>query len=882
MKLTTPFLFVASPFLFSAPYAQPPNDECPDAVTIPSAPTFPYTADTVFNVQNATEGTNDPLPSCLSPSLGNSTVFPATIPPSFLPPLPVNKASIWYSWTPDISGLFDFIAVVGSDSFGNFSPTVVVFEGTSCDDALNERICSFGYATSLDIQAGATYYVFLELDIYDDIEPFAANMTLTVQPTPPPPPNDECVNAAIIPPVPTFPYSTAPVEMAQATENPTDPFLSCGGIIDGIDSGENSTFTPSTIVPSSFPSFAQSDGKTVWYSWTPAESGSYDFSTTGSLDPYGYELYTKIGIFEGDSCAAIEEMECQASGLRLRGAELVGGTTYRIKIGAFTEYGTLILTVQPTPPPPPNDECVNAAIIPSAPTFPYSTDPVEMAQATENPTDPFLSCNSFDGGIIDGGDNSTFTPSTIATIVPSVRPSFSLSDGKTVWYSWTPSESGSYDFSTTGSLDPYGVELYTTIGIFEGDSCAAIEEMKCQASGLRLRGAELVGGTTYRIKVGCFTEEGTLILTVQPTPPPPSNDACVGAIPVVSGESITGDTSNAILDNDLENTCGSFDDASGVWYKIDNTNGNVLGVIASTCDEGTTFDTKISIFKGDNCGALQCVDSVDDTLECGLSSIIGFLANEPTTYWILVHGFGSSTGTFTLTVDSAANFLTLIDSKTNGVIELLGDVVDFSFVPSSLLNIGASFSSDDDAPVESVRMTFDNPPRSFCDEAAPYSVFGDSNGNYFDGDIRIGSHLVTATAFAQSGCQGTAGTELSQSFEVVGCGIYFDIYDARDESLFSFLDWGIEVPSLPCEVNIEALAYCGFPVGAVRMELRNAATNTVVTTRTETVPPYFLFGDDNQGNIASGSIAPGAYSIQAWIDGIEHPSLNFTVADACF
>jgi hypothetical protein len=42
----------------------------------------------------------------------------------------------------------------------------------------------------------------------------------------------------------------------------------------------------------------------------------------------------------------------------------------------------LILTVKPTPqPPPPNDVCDNATIISSALTFPYSTTPVDMAQA---------------------------------------------------------------------------------------------------------------------------------------------------------------------------------------------------------------------------------------------------------------------------------------------------------------------------------------------------------------------------------------------------------------------------------------------------------------------------------------------------------------------
>jgi hypothetical protein len=713
MKLTTAVLVFVSSFVSSVSFAQPSNDECSDSLVIPPAPSFPY-ASTVLNFQDATEGADDPLLSCLFFPLDNSTVLSATVPPSSFPPIVVNKVSIWYSWAPSSSGSFDFFAIGDSELYGSFYPSIALFQGTTCGDALEEIFCGSGYATAVEVAAGATYFMFIESDIYDDsaLGSIAANMTLKVQPTPPSPPNDECTNAAVIPAAPTFPYSTVAVEVAQATENPNDPLLTCNFFV---GSGDNSTFAPSFIAldATSAPSFFQSDGKTVWYSWTPAESGSYDFSTTGSLDPYGYELSTSIGIFEGLSCDDVDEIECKG-GDRLRGAELQSGTTYRIKVGAFADYGTLILTVKPTPPPPPNDSCVGAI-----------------------------------------------------------------------------------------SIDP---------------------------------------------------RSGAVVAN--------------------------GDTFDAILDSELENTCFTLDAASGVWYKIDNTVGDVLAITASTCDEGTNFDTKITIFKGDVCGsALECVGSVDDSSACGLSSEISFLANEPTTYWILVHGYGTSAGNFTLTVDGVSNFLTLINSETNGAIELLGGAVDYSLIQSSKLNIQASFGND--ISVESVQVTFDNPARSFCEKDVPYSIFGDLNGNFFDKKLPLGPHLVTASAYAQSGCQGPVSTVLSQSFEVFGCGLYFDVYDASDDSVVFYLEEGIELPSLPCDVNIEAIVYCGFDVEGVRLELLDTATDTVISTRTETVAPYFLFGDTN-GNISPGAIAPGAYSITAWIDGIQHPSLSFTVVDGCF
>jgi hypothetical protein len=211
----------------------------------------------------------------------------------------------------------------------------------------------------------------------------------------------------------------------------------------------------------------------------------------------------------------------------------------------------------------------------------------------------------------------------------------------------------------------------------------------------------------------------------------------------------------------------------------------------------------------------------------------------------------------------------------------LGDYVNYGSIRTPNLNIEASFSND--VSVGSVQVTFDNPKRSFCKGTAPYSVFGDSNGNYFGKSLPVGPHLVTATAFADASCQGTASAELRQSFEVLGCSLYYQVYDATNSSSFFYLDVGFDnlVPSLPCDLNVEASVYCGFDVDGVRLELRDTSTNAVVSSRTDMVPPYFLFGDSNS-NIASGSIAPGSYSLTAWIDGIQHPPLNFTVVDSCF
>jgi hypothetical protein len=697
------------------------------------------------------------------------------------------------------------------------------------------------------------------------------------------PSNDECTGATVIPATPIFPYTNNVTDISNAVENPADPELSCYSF----GEPDNNAAQLTTLFPSTAPLFP-SIKKTIWYAWTPDVSGSYDFSTAGSMDNLennALPIFPVIGLFEGPTCDAIDEIMCSFT---FRSTFILEqGKTYYIMLLAelpSDSVANFVLTVKPTPPPPSNDECVNATVIPTSPTFPYTTIGVEISKATDNLNDPVLSCHVFHGDILD----RDLTADDNATLAPTSSPSFTRSDGKSVWYIWTPAMSGLYEFSTAGSVDLSGSQIYTRIGVFEGDTCDAADEIACTNTE-RIRGAELVGGKTYRIKVGAFAEVdagGQLILTVRPTPPPPSNDKCINAITVdpSSGAIITGDTSNAFLDNVRETTCGAVTDVasgSGVWYTFTSGPGNTPSILASTCNEGTTYDTQLSVFKGNNCDALECFGTADDSNDqCSLTSKLAFPTAELTTYWILVHGFGSSSGNFTLTIDSIPNFLTLVDAKTNSVIELLGDVIDYHRVQSSSskLNIQATFSQDD--PVESVRVTFDNPKRSFCEENAPYSIFGDSNGNYYDATIPLGTHLVTATPYAQAGCKGSAGIALSQTVEAIGCYIAYNVYNASDDSYYSYLEDTYELSGLPCEVNIEATVTCSFGVGVTRLELRNTATNQLVTARNERKAPYFLFGDSN-ADILPGSIPPGSYSIMAIVDGIQHPSVNFAVTDVC-
>ncbi len=147
-------------------------------------------------------------------------------------------------------------------------------------------------------------------------------------------------------------------------------------------------------------------------------------------------------------------------------------------------------------------------------------------------------------------------------------------------------------------------------------------------------------GTTYYIIVtgfGAATGAFTLTRTSAPLP----NDACTGAININCGQTITGSTAcGATID--AVGICGtSLGSAPGLWYQFV---GDGSPVTMSLC--GSSYDTKIGVFRG-TCVALVCVTGNDDF--CGLQSQVTFNTNSGFTYYILVTGFSTATGNFTLT-----------------------------------------------------------------------------------------------------------------------------------------------------------------------------------------------------------------------------------------
>jgi hypothetical protein len=113
-----------------------------------------------------------------------------------------------------------------------------------------------------------------------------------------------------------------------------------------------------------------------------------------------------------------------------------------------------------------------------------------------------------------------------------------------------------------------------------------------------------------------YMGDGTSCATVSCPAP---NDICddavnIDPVPAVVNGDLTGaqtETNPACGDNPANTP------AQDLWYTVTGT-GNQMR--ATVCG-GTTMDTRISVFKGDNCGALECVGGNDDS-PCARASVL--------------------------------------------------------------------------------------------------------------------------------------------------------------------------------------------------------------------------------------------------------------------
>jgi hypothetical protein len=211
---------------------------------------------------------------------------------------------------------------------------------------------------------------------------------------------------------------------------------------------------------------------TVWYSITPTSAEVL------RADSFGSNFLTNLSIYraDGPGLAGLTWVNCGSFGNPVV-FQVQAGTTYYIQGGSiFGDGGTLNVHVDVIPPPP-NDQFADALPVTSVPF----SDTQDITGAMTEAGEPVSSCN---------GDFIT-----------------------TVWYTFTPTTSGSYSVST---FAPFSAD----VDVYTGTSLGDLTRIACGGSNSGLGTFHADAGTTYYLQAGSWVRLGSLETRLELTPPP--------------------------------------------------------------------------------------------------------------------------------------------------------------------------------------------------------------------------------------------------------------------------------------------------------------------------------------------------------------------------
>jgi len=219
--------------------------------------------------------------------------------------------------------------------------------------------------------------------------------------------------------------------------------------------------------------------------------------------------------------------------------------------------------------------------------------------------------------------------------------------GREKIYQFTPTVTGNYTITQPTSFGYIDWFYKLASGGCSGTGWTCVDDISNANVGNANVNISLFAGQTYYIMGDPeSTTGGNVTFTLNCPVTPPVNDLICNATTINCGQSLAGTTINSTNSGTGEGgSCGTTQTTGGVWYKVVGT-GDLM--TASLC--ATAWDSKISIFQG-TCTTPTCVGGIDDggPACAGSSASYQWLSTNGTTYWILVHGY-STTSSFTMSL----------------------------------------------------------------------------------------------------------------------------------------------------------------------------------------------------------------------------------------
>jgi hypothetical protein len=504
-----------------------------------------------------------------------------------------------------ITGLTNGLEYTATTTAGTTTDTVLeIFRGVDCaslasvgcQDDINGAANRLSEVSFIADTTGGNLYWALVVP-FTGSEEGTYGLTLDAGVVPAPAPaNDLCVNATVIA-AGSLPF----------TDNTTD--LNSSTADDIMNSATQGT-----------------GGGDVFYSFTPTVTASYVLTSANANNG---NFNSSIGVYTG-ACGSLVEVDSADTNSfadESLTVSLTSGTAYTIVIEgrSAADRGVVNWTLGAPVLPPSNDDC--AAAEPVVEPLPFN-DVTDTTAATDSGIDNSSSVVQAGGGGLD------------------------------VWYSYTPTASGTYRFTASG-FDA-GFAVYNT-GTCPPDQATAeaAEILAVDNIGLDVGTVALTAATPYLILVEGYSaaDFGLLDFTVEGPLVPPTNDDCATA------ENITEPLPfNDVTDMSLATDSGIDNSASAnfpgpppggggadVWYVYNPT------VTASYQFTANGFDIGFAIYNTGSCPPDQVTAegaeliAVDNTFggETALVQLTGGLF-----YLVIVEGFSAAdTGTLDFTVD---------------------------------------------------------------------------------------------------------------------------------------------------------------------------------------------------------------------------------------
>jgi len=466
----------------------------------------------------------------------------------------------YLEWTPDTTGVWQFstCAMAGYDTLLGLYDVGCGTE-LSCNDDGGACAGFTSVMSSAGLISGTSYII--QLGGFQDEN---GTGTLDISFLGASPSNDLCANA--------IPMASGLTSIA---------FDSTNAANDGPAPGCGTAFT---------------NPNDIWYTWSPAVNGDYQFSTIAATFP------TRVAV--STSCGGTI-LGCNANGgdaqLNLYG--LLAANTYTIQLsGEGTETGTGMLATSVAPPLQPGEQCTNA---------------VALAVPSTTPFDTTLAVN-------EGVTNSCAVPAPTD-----------------IWYSFTTDPVGGTHIITTCAS---GYDTRLTLWDACGGTEIGCNDDDCGFQST-ITACNLTPNTTYLLQVGGFQAAtvGTGILDISAAGVPvPANDECANATVLPDGAvvSLAVDTTGSCNSGPQPSCASGFDTPNDTFYEW-SPDADDTWTFTTT---GSSFDSRLTIFDSFGGTELGCNLGTPDAIV----SISGLL--DASTYIIMVSGDGSTTGTTMLDI----------------------------------------------------------------------------------------------------------------------------------------------------------------------------------------------------------------------------------------